>query len=209
MSALDNASSRSSPFDTSARSPGGFAILFTGLSGAGKSSIAQALADYLQLQIKRPVTLLDGDVVRTHLCADLDFSRAGRASNIARIAYVASEVVKHKGIALCAVIAPYADSRSTMRNKIMENGCFFEVYVNTPLSVCEARDVKGLYAKARAGTLHSFTGVSDTYEPPVEPDLILDGSKGSPSLLALTIVDFLVQQKLIETPTSATDISLG
>ncbi|WP_158683862.1 adenylyl-sulfate kinase [Pseudomonas sp. LH1G9] len=203
MNTHDNHSSRRPPLDTNPLPLQGLSILFTGLSGAGKSSIAQALMDYLQLQLKRNVTLLDGDIVRTHLCADLDFSREGRTSNIARIAYVASEVVKHQGIVLCAIIAPYADSRAEMRNTILEHGCFLEVYVNTPISVCEARDVKGLYAKARAGTIHSFTGVSDTYEPPVEPDFIVDGSKGSPSLSALAIIDFLVKKKLIEMPADA------
>ncbi|QXG35052.1 adenylyl-sulfate kinase [Pseudomonas viridiflava] len=175
----------------------GFVILFTGLSGAGKSSIAQALSDYLQLRLNKPVTLLDGDLVRAEFCAELDFSREGRAINVTRVAYIASEIVKHNGIVLCALIAPYADSRSAMRDKVSQNGCFFEIHVNTPIDICEARDVKGLYAKARAGAIHSFTGVSDSYEPPKEPDLILDGSHGAPSQLALKVIDFLMEKRIL------------
>jgi sulfate adenylyltransferase len=178
--------------------PSGFAILFTGLSGAGKSSIAELVIDHLQVQGKRTVTFLDGDVVRTHLCAGLGFSREDRATNIHRVAYVAAEIVKHGGIAVCAVIAPYADARAAMRNAISREGSFYEVYVNTPLEVCEARDVKGLYAQARSGRIQSFTGISDPYEEPLRPDLKVDGSEGFPEDSAASIIEFLTRASAIK-----------
>ncbi|MEE3633838.1 MULTISPECIES: adenylyl-sulfate kinase [Pseudomonas] len=171
----------------------GFALLLTGLSGAGKSSIARHLVEYLQQEAKRRVTLLDGDEVRKHLCAGLGFSREDRMTNVQRLAYVASEVVKHEGIAVCAVIAPYAQSRIAMREMVQRYGRFYEVYVNTPIGVCESRDVKGLYAKARSGEIQLFTGITDPYEAPVQPDLEIDASVGSPLASAHQIVDFLMR----------------
>ena len=155
---------------------GGLCVFFTGLSGAGKSAIANALMIYLMANDARRVTLLDGDVVRQHLSKGLGFSKADRDTNILRIGYVASEIVKHGGIAICAPIAPYAATRQAVRDLITSQGQFVEVFVSTPLTVCEARDRKGLYAKARAGELTQFTGIDDPYEAPTKADCELDAS---------------------------------
>lgn len=155
----------------------GFCVFCTGLSGAGKSTIAKALQIKLLEISGRQVTLLDGDIVRKHLSSELGFSREHRDLNVRRIGYVASEIVKHRGIAICAPIAPYRESRRAVREMIEQYGGFFEVYVSTPLEVCEARDRKGLYAKARAGLVKAFTGVSDPYEVPEHPELSLDTSQ--------------------------------
>lgn len=149
----------------------GFTVFFTGLSGAGKSTLAKALLAKLMEITNRSITLLDGDEVRQMLSSELNFSREHRNLNILRIGYVAYEVTKHKGIALCAPIAPYADVRQKVREKIDSVGKFIEVYVSTPLEVCEQRDYKGLYEKARKGIIKDFTGISSPYEPPVNPEL--------------------------------------
>jgi sulfate adenylyltransferase len=154
----------------------GFCVFCTGLSGAGKSTIAKALQIKLLEMGGRQVTLLDGDVVRKHLSSELGFSREHRDLNIRRIGYVASEIVKHRGIAICAPIAPYAASRREVRRMIEQYGGFFEIHVSTPIETCEARDRKGLYAKARAGLVKEFTGVSDPYEVPEHPELAIDTS---------------------------------
>ncbi len=154
------------------RSPG-FTIFFTGLSAAGKSTLANVLMDRLQMA-GRPVTLLDGDIVREHLCRDLGFSRRDRDTNILRIGFVAAEVTKHGGAVICAAIAPYKETRRKVRERVSKVGGFLEVYVATPLEVCEARDPKGLYAQARAGAIKNFTGISDPYEVPQAPDLVID-----------------------------------
>ena len=152
----------------------GFTVLFTGLSGSGKSTIANVLlVKFLELG-GRPVTLLDGDVVRRHLSSELGFSRAHRDLNINRIGYVASEITKNGGIALCAPIAPYDAVRKEVRAMVAPLGGFLLVHVATPLEVCEQRDRKGLYAKARAGIIKEFTGVSDPYEKPADADLAID-----------------------------------
>ncbi|MDE2024799.1 MAG: bifunctional sulfate adenylyltransferase/adenylylsulfate kinase [Gammaproteobacteria bacterium] len=161
------------------RSKQGFTVFFTGLSGSGKSTIANALMVKLLEIGGRQVTLLDGDLVRKHLSSELGFSKAHRDLNIQRIGYVASEITKNGGIAICAPIAPYAATRRKVREMIEPVGGFFEVYVSTPLEVCEQRDRKGLYAKARAGVLKEFTGVSDPYEAPVSPELMLNAGHGS------------------------------
>jgi sulfate adenylyltransferase len=158
------------------RAERGLAIFFTGLSGSGKSTIARGLAEALTERGDRTVSLLDGDHVRQLLSAGLTFSRADRDLNIARIGYVAAEVARHGGIAICAPIAPYAEARATARKLVTEVGDFLLVYVSTPIEVCAARDRKGLYAKARAGLIKGFTGVSDPYEEPRDADLILDTS---------------------------------
>jgi len=158
------------------RAERGLAIFFTGLSGSGKSTIARGLAEALTERGDRTVSLLDGDQVRHLLSAGLTFSRADRDLNIARIGYVAAEVARHGGIAICAPIAPYAKARAAARQMVTEVGDFLLVYVATPVEVCEARDRKGLYAKARAGLLPGFTGVSDPYEEPGDADLVLDTS---------------------------------
>jgi sulfate adenylyltransferase len=149
-------------------------VFFTGLSGSGKSTIANALMVKLMEMGGRPVTLLDGDLVRRHLSSELGFSKEHRNLNILRIGYVAAEITKHRGIAVCAPIAPYADTRRQVRDMVQAGGGFIEVHVATPIEVCEARDRKGLYAKARAGLIPEFTGVSDPYEAPEQPELVID-----------------------------------
>ena len=158
------------------RAERGLAIFFTGLSGSGKSTIARGLAEALTERGDRTVSLLDGNHVRQLLSAGLTFSRADRDLNIARIGYVAAEVARHGGIAICAPIAPYAAARAAARQLVTEVGDFLLVYVSTPVDVCAARDRKGLYAKARAGLITGFTGVSDPYEEPRDADLVLDTS---------------------------------
>ncbi|MDX6222853.1 MAG: sulfate adenylyltransferase [Frankiales bacterium] len=151
----------------------GVTVFFTGLSGSGKSTVAALLAVRLA-EAGRTVTLLDGDVVRTHLSAGLGFSKADRETNIRRIGFVAAEVTKHGGVAICAPIAPYAATRAAARAMVERYGRFVLVHVSTPLEVCEARDRKGLYAKARAGLLTEFTGISDPYEVPLDAEVTLD-----------------------------------
>jgi len=158
------------------RAERGLVVFFTGLSGSGKSTIARGLAEALNERGDRTVSLLDGDQVRQLLSAGLSFSRADRDLNIARIGYVATEVARHGGLAICAPIAPYAQARAAARQMVTEVGDFLLVYVSTPVDVCAARDRKGLYAKARAGLITGFTGVSDPYEEPRDADLVLDTS---------------------------------
>jgi sulfate adenylyltransferase len=157
------------------RAQRGFVLFLTGLSGSGKSTIARNLADVLAERGDRRVTLLDGDLVRRLLSAGLTFSRADRDLNIARIGFVAAEVARHGGIAICAPIAPYAAARARVRQMVSEVGDFLLIHVATPLEVCEARDRKGLYAKARAGLI-DLTGISDPYEEPLDADLTIDTS---------------------------------
>jgi sulfate adenylyltransferase len=156
----------------------GFCVWLTGLSGAGKSATAEAVTALL-LERGRQVTLLDGDVVRTHLSKGLGFSREDRDTNIRRIGFVAAEVTRHGGVAVCAAVSPYRAARSECRGMVGEER-FLEVFVDTPLEVCEARDSKGLYAKARRGELPAFTGISDPYEPPLAADLVLETEVCSP-----------------------------
>ena len=157
-----------------ARSRQGFTVFFTGLSGSGKSTIANALMVKLMEMGGRPVTLLDGDVVRKHLSSELGFSREHRDINIKRIGYVASEITKNGGIALCAPIAPYAATRRAVREMVEHYGAFIEVHVATAIEECERRDRKGLYKLAREGKIKEFTGISDPYEAPITPELRLD-----------------------------------
>lgn len=152
----------------------GFTVFFTGLSGAGKSTIANALLVTLLEQEEKSVTLLDGDVIRKNLSSELGFSKEHRDLNILRMGYVAAEITKHRGIALCAAIAPYETIRRSVRNSIEQYGGFFEVHVSTSVDVCEQRDRKGLYQKARQGILKNFTGIDDPYESPENPDVMLD-----------------------------------
>lgn len=154
----------------------GFTVFFTGLSASGKTTLSQALERKLMELTGRPVTLLDGDVVRTLLSSRLTYSREDRDLNIRRIGFVAAEVTRHGGIAICAPIAPYHETRQAVRDMIEPLGGFFEVHVSTPLEVCEARDPKGLYAKARAGIIKEFTGVSDPYETPHAPEVSINTS---------------------------------
>jgi adenylyl-sulfate kinase len=155
--------------------PAGVTVFLTGLSGSGKSTVADALVAGLEAD-GRPVTVLDGDVVRTHLSSELDFSREHRDLNIRRIGFVAGEVVKHGGTVVVAAIAPYETAREDARALVERHGRFLLVHLSTPLEVCEERDVKGLYARARAGELRGFTGIDDPYEVPARPDLVIDTS---------------------------------
>jgi sulfate adenylyltransferase len=158
----------------------GLALFFTGLSGAGKSTLASALGARIAATTGRPVTLLDGDAVRAHLSSELGFSREHRDLNVRRIGFVAAEVARHGGIAICAAIAPYAAARADARRAVEQFGRFVEVHVSTALSVCESRDAKGLYARARAGQLAHFTGIDDPYEVPVDAELSIDTAQASP-----------------------------
>jgi sulfate adenylyltransferase len=157
-----------------ARSKQGFTVFFTGLSGSGKSTIANALMVKLMEMGGRPVTLLDGDVVRKHLSSELGFSKEHRDLNIKRIGYVASEITKNGGIAICAPIAPYTATRRAVREMIESFGAFIEVHVATSIEECERRDRKGLYKLARAGKIKEFTGISDPYEAPTAAELVVD-----------------------------------
>jgi sulfate adenylyltransferase len=157
-----------------ARSKQGFTVFFTGLSGSGKSTIANALMVKLMEMGGRPVTLLDGDVVRKHLSSELGFSKEHRDLNIKRIGYVASEITKNGGIAICAPIAPYTATRRAVREMVEAFGAFVEVHVATSLEECERRDRKGLYKLAREGKIKEFTGISDPYEAPTQAELVVD-----------------------------------
>ncbi|MAQ46304.1 MAG: adenylyltransferase [Confluentimicrobium sp.] len=153
------------------RAKQGFTVFFTGFSGSGKSTIANALMVKLMEAGGRPVTLLDGDIVRKNLSSELGFSKEHRDLNIRRIGYVASEITKNGGIAICAPIAPYAATRRAVRQDVEEYGAFVEIHVATPIEVCEARDRKGLYKLAREGKIKEFTGISDPYDVPENPEL--------------------------------------
>ncbi len=166
----------------------GFCVFFTGLSGAGKSTIANALLVKLMQIGGRPVTLLDGDVVRKHLSSELGFSREHRDLNIQRIGYVASEIVKNGGVAICAPIAPYEATRREVREMIEAYGVFVETYVATSLAVCETRDRKGLYKLARAGKIKNFTGIDDPYEAPEKAEVEIDTSDADPAHCAQQVV---------------------
>jgi sulfate adenylyltransferase len=154
----------------------GLTVFFTGLSGSGKSTIARGLVAAIRERYDRTVTLVDGDVARRMLSAGLGFSRPDRELNVRRIGWVAAEITRHGGLAVCAPIAPYASTRAEVRQMVEANGGFVLIHVATPLEVCEQRDRKGLYAKARAGVLSEFTGISDPYEEPDGADLRIDTS---------------------------------
>ena len=157
----------------------GFCVFFTGLSGAGKTTLANELDARLRSETARPTTVLDGDAIRTHLSSELGFSREHRDLNIRRIGYVASEIAKHGGIAIASAIAPFHEARLAARQLVQAHGAFYLVHVATPLAVCEARDVKGLYAKARAGLVKKFTGVSDPYELPNDAEITINTAEMS------------------------------
>jgi sulfate adenylyltransferase len=172
----------------------GVCLWFTGLSGSGKSSTAEVLK-LLLMERGRRVTLLDGDVVRTHLSKGLGFSKTDRDTNILRMGFVASEIVRHGGTVICAAVSPYRSTRNEVRN-MMENN-FIEVFVDTPLAVCEERDVKGMYARARRGEIHNFTGIDDPYETPENAELTLDTVNFSADQNAAAILKYLVEQNFI------------
>ncbi|NOT48216.1 MAG: bifunctional sulfate adenylyltransferase/adenylylsulfate kinase [Acidobacteria bacterium] len=176
----------------------GVCIWFTGLSGSGKSTTAEILVSLL-LEEGRQATVLDGDVVRTHLSKGLGFSRDDRDINVTRIGFVASEIVRHGGIAICAAVSPYRQSRNQVRLMFRE-GSFIEVFVDTPLDVCETRDAKGMYAKARRGEIKDFTGVDDVYEDPETPEITLETVERSAESNARAIVELLQAKGFLKLP---------
>lgn len=178
-----------------ARHRQGVCIWFTGLSGAGKSTTADILT-VLLLEHGRQVTVLDGDVVRTHLSKGLGFSKEDRDINIRRIGFVAAELVRHGGLVLCAAVSPYRATRNEVRGMVGREN-FIEVFVDTPLEVCEQRDVKGMYAKARRGEIKDFTGIDDPYEPPLHPEITLDTVANTPEENARKILDYLISHGLV------------
>jgi len=174
----------------------GFCIWFTGLSGSGKSTTADILTSLI-LEHGRQVTVLDGDVVRTHLSKGLGFSKEDRDTNIRRIGFVASEIVRHGGIAICAAISPYRAIRNEVRAMVGSER-FIEVFVDTPLEICETRDVKGMYAKARRGEIKGFTGIDDPYEAPLQPELTLNTVDNAPEQNASVILNYLIEQGFVK-----------
>jgi len=173
----------------------GVCIWFTGLSGSGKSTTAEVLTMLLQ-EHGRQVTVLDGDVVRTHLSKGLGFSKEDRDVNIRRIGFVAAELVRHGGTAVCAAVSPYRATRNDVRNMVGKNN-YVEVFVDTSLEVCEQRDVKGLYAKARRGEIKGFTGIDDPYESPNHAEIVLDTTAYTPEENARVILDYLRERGLV------------
>ena len=173
----------------------GVCLWFTGLSGAGKSTISDILTPLL-MEHGRQVTVLDGDVVRTHLSKGLGFSKEDRDINVRRIGFVASDITRHGGVVVCAAISPYRATRNDVRS-MFEDDHYVEIYVNTPLEVCEARDVKGLYAQARRGEIKGFTGIDDPYEPPQNPELTLDTVQSTPQENARIILKYLIDKGFI------------
>ncbi|MET0752535.1 MAG: bifunctional sulfate adenylyltransferase/adenylylsulfate kinase [Pyrinomonadaceae bacterium] len=173
----------------------GVCVWLTGLSGAGKSTVAEILTVMLS-RYGRRVSLLDGDIVRTNLSAGLGFDKAGRDANIRRIGFVASEIARHGGIAVCAAISPYSKTRAEARKLVGEN--FIEVFVDTPLEVCEERDTKGMYAKARRGEIKDFTGIDDVYEPPQKPEITLYTTNQTAEENARLIINYLVESGFIK-----------
>jgi sulfate adenylyltransferase len=176
----------------------GVCIWFTGLSGAGKSTTAEVLT-VLLLEHGRQVTVLDGDVVRTHLSKGLGFGKEDRDTNIRRIGYVAAEIVRHGGVVVCAAVSPYRATRDDVRAMVGTEH-FVEVFVDTPLTVCEERDVKGMYAKARRGEVKEFTGIDDPYEAPEQPELTLDTVGYTPEDNARLILEYLGHRGFVRCP---------
>ena len=169
----------------------GLTLFFTGLSGSGKSTLAKIMYGKFIEDGKRAVTLLDGDVVRRHLSSELGFSKPHRDLNVRRIGFVASEITKNRGVAICAPIAPYSDTRRDVREMVEAHGAMVEIYVSTPLAVCESRDRKGLYARARKGLIPEFTGISDPYEEPDNPEITIDTTDLTPMQAAQEIFLYL------------------
>ncbi len=185
----------------------GIAVWFTGLSGSGKSTTADVLTILLQ-EHGRQITVLDGDVVRTHLSKGLGFSKEDRDTNIRRIGYVASLIVRHGGVVICAAVSPYRSTRNDVRGMVGD-GRFVEVFVDTPLSVCESRDIKGLYAKARRGEIKDFTGIDDPYEPPENPELVIDTVQCDSEQNAKIIVEHLLAEGFIRPLPQANGNGIG
>jgi sulfate adenylyltransferase len=179
----------------------GVCIWFTGLSGSGKSTTAEALT-VLLLERGRQATVLDGDVVRTHLSKGLGFSKEDRDTNIRRIGFVAAELVRHGGMTICAAVSPYLATRNEVRNMVGPDH-FIEVFVDTPLEVCEQRDAKGMYAKARRGEITGFTGIDDPYEPPTHPEIALDTVAQTPEQNARDILACLSERGFVRADATA------
>ncbi len=180
----------------------GFTLWFTGLSGAGKTTIADLVG--LELERRgRLVEYLDGDVVRTHLSKGLGFSKEDRDTNIERIGWVASRLTRHGAAVLVSAISPYVETRGRARELVEEFGPFVEIFVSTPVDECARRDVKGLYAKAFAGEIKEFTGVSDPYEPPADPELVLHTETEEPAESARRVVDRLEALGLVRATVTA------
>ncbi len=179
--------------DRAASAGRGVCLWFTGLSGAGKTTTADRVVQLLEHR-GRKVTVLDGDVVRTHLSPGLGFSREDRDENVRRVGFVAGEVVRHGGIVVCALVSPYRSTRDEVRRMVDATGgtgCFVEVFVDTPLDVVMARDVKGLYAASQRGEVERMTGVGDPYEPPVDPEILLETVGHSVEENAQTVIRYL------------------
>jgi len=176
----------------------GLCLFFTGLSGAGKTTLAHALCEKLQEIQARPISILDGDDFRKNLCSELGFTKKDRSTNIYRAGYVANEITRNRGLAICSFIAPYALDRNHVRNLVSKNkGEYIEIYLSTPLETCKARDVKGLYKKAEAGEIKNFTGISDPYETPKSPELTIDTSKLTVHEALDIIVSYLKEHRYI------------
>jgi len=173
----------------------GVCVWFTGLSGAGKSTTADLLT-VLMLERGRQVTVLDGDVVRTHLSKGLGYSREDRDTNVRRIGFVAAEIVRHRGVAICAAVSPYRATRNDVRVLVGADR-FVEVYVDAPLEVCESRDTKGMYARARRGEVRQFTGIDDPYEEPQHAEIVLDAVGASAEDNARRIVSWLEERGFV------------
>ena len=173
----------------------GFCVWFTGLSGAGKSTIAEILA-ILLMEHGRQITMLDGDVVRTHLSKGLGFSKEDRDANILRIGFVASEIVRHHGVVICAAVSPYRATRNECR-EMVGNHRFVEIFVDTPLEVCEQRDIKGMYAKARRQEIKGFTGIDDPYEEPLSPEIRMTTTHCAPEHNARQILEYLFARRFL------------
>ena len=179
----------------------GITLFFTGLSGSGKSTLAKIMYGKFIEEGRRSVTLLDGDIVRHHLSSELGFSKAHRDINVRRIGFVASEITKNRGVAICAPIAPYAGTRRDVREMVEAHGAMVEIHVCTPLEVCEARDRKGLYARARKGIIPEFTGISDPYEVPERPEITIDTTDLTPMQAAQEIFLYLFAQGYLDPKT--------
>ena len=171
----------------------GACLWFTGLSGSGKTTTADAVVQLLEAR-GRTVTMLDGDVVRTHLSRGLGFSREDRDENVRRVGFVAAEIVRHGGLVVCALVSPYSSTRDEVRSMVVAaggEGSFVEIFVDTPLDVVMQRDVKGLYAASERGEVEKMTGVADPYEPPMSPELRLETVESSVEQNAAAVVDYL------------------
>lgn len=175
----------------------GVAFFFTGLSCSGKSTLAQLLLARLQELQDREITFLDGDEIRNHLSKGLGFSKEDRDENVRRVGFVASEIVRHGGIVMCSLIAPYREARRYVRNRIEHYGEFIEIFVDTPVDVCAMRDTKGLYEKARQGLIKNFTGVDDPYESPEAPELIAKTEGNTPEELVESILEYLYEREIL------------